>query len=892
MSWGKPPLEPPAPARGADGRCWNEAARTWPSDSMKSPRARLTALDGLLLTVAVIVFGVATGAFTGTVKGYDGWGHLTKVVLVLRDFPAVDWNYDWYSGSPFFLGGYPPLFYLAASGLARLGVEAMVAMNILIALSYLAMTLSVYGLVRIVTGSRLAGIVAAGLLLATPALWTPFVQAGLDTRVFGMGFTSLAILLAVQFLRRPSAASYVMCVAALWGALNSHVVLGALATFAVGLVVVLVPDTDGHARPWRVALLVPPVLLSAYYYLPLVFYTQSGSEVTSGYPNLGIGSLVLPAAPIINPPLVPLLPITVLALIVWLRFRSQRSMATTTTRLMLVCGVVSAVLLLYALAPVPRIVGLFSQNMLFFLSWFLAALTGLAIGSIRVRAVAWQRNSAGVILVAATLVSILAVVPFVTQTMVRDAAQPETALAGWQPIDPSETNFRIASPSDNLSVWLNAVYDVPQTRGYAAAFQITNPEWQFWLDSTAWNGDASEEQRTFLFDWYAVRWVYVPAPYMPSTAGVVSKLTGHPELYQAVPSTGGGTSLTFSYLRPTPIALATNAPVILVIGQPENYQVVFRDLSYSDFDTSHAIPVQGGPYVDDYSAEDLAQFDEVLIYGGRAHDTARAFDLLNGYVRSGGGLIVESSGSPLAGGPLINEPVPITGATRHDVNGDWGFKSASSPITDGIDFSSFGPARYGGGPWTVSAASGVRSWAQTVVWSGADSVVVAGQLGQGRVVWSGLNLPFHIDSYRNAEESRFLTTAMAWASRSHNDVVAASSAHLDGPQLMTISVDSNARGVLFKESWFDRWNAYVNGRKVDVLPAGPGFMYVVLPKDTRFPAAVQWRYEKSVVDWAGIGVSAATLIALVTWPRWRRPVRKWLGVWWDRRTSEWAEEDG
>src|SRR5712664_1557966 len=62
---------------------------------LKSPRARLAVLDGLVLTIAVIVFGVATGAFTGGVKGYDGWGHLTKVVLVLRDFPAIDWNYDW-----------------------------------------------------------------------------------------------------------------------------------------------------------------------------------------------------------------------------------------------------------------------------------------------------------------------------------------------------------------------------------------------------------------------------------------------------------------------------------------------------------------------------------------------------------------------------------------------------------------------------------------------------------------------------------------------------------------------------------------------------------------------------------------------------------------------------
>jgi hypothetical protein len=178
------------------------------------------------------------------------------------------------------------------------------------------------------------------------------------------------------------------------------------------------------------------------------------------------------------------------------------------------------------------------------------------------------------------------------------------------------------------------------------------------------------------------------------------------------------------------------------------------------------------------------------------------------------------------------------------------------------------------------------------VWSGPEPVVVAGELGQGRVVWSGLNLPFHIDTYRNAQESRFLTLAMAWVSHSKNDVAPISSARRDGPQQTTISVETSARGVLFKETWFDRWHAYVNGRQVNVLRAGPGFMYLQLPQDIRFPAAVEWRYEKAVVDWAGIVVSAATVITLITWPRWRGPVRKSLGIWWDRLTRAWAEQDG
>src|SRR5258708_6833687 len=169
-----------SPGGGPQSRTGGSRGR----DRLKLLRGRLAALDGLALTVTVVAFGVATGAFTGTVKGYDGWGHLTKVVLVLKDFPAIDWNYDWYSGSPFFLGGYPPLFYLAASAVAWLGVNGAIAMNLLIALSYLAMTVGINGLVRMATGSRPAAGAASGLLPATPAIWAPFVPQGLYTPLF------------------------------------------------------------------------------------------------------------------------------------------------------------------------------------------------------------------------------------------------------------------------------------------------------------------------------------------------------------------------------------------------------------------------------------------------------------------------------------------------------------------------------------------------------------------------------------------------------------------------------------------------------------------------------------------------------------------------------------
>ena len=822
------------------------------------------------MAAVVIGVGLVTGAFVGTVKGYDGWGHLTKVLLVVRDFPQIDWNPYWYSGSPFFLGGYPPLFYLTAAAEVKLGVDPMAAMNLLAAFSYVVAVLSLYGLVRIVTGSRLAGAGAAGLLIGSPAFWIPYVVAGLYTRVFGFAFASLAVLLATLFLRRPAMLSYLLFVAATWAALSSHVVLGALAVVTTAVILALVPDRDGNARWARAFLLAPPLLLAAYYYLPLALYGAAGGQETAVYPPLDVASLAAD--------LFPVLPATVLLVVVW-RMTGSRAGGTAPS-LALALGGVACAMLAYALLPLPRVAGLRSPDVVFFLCWFGAAVGGLALGSMRLPAQRWRARTAVVAVPVAVIVLVVAALPTIATSAVRNPARPQEVAAGWHSIADDGRLYRVASPSDNLSVWFNAVYDQPQTRGYAAIPQVLNPQWQYWLDTTAWSARTSEAQREFIFDWYAVRWIYVPAPYMPSTAGALPQLTSRPEVYSPIAPGNGGADLTFEYLHPTPIAVATDAPTFLYIGDPANYELFFRDLSYSGFDSRSAVTIDGGGYIDDFSAGDLARFDAVVLYGARAHTASRAADLLTTYVKSGGGLIVDGGGDAAVG---------VTASSSREVKGDWAFQAESSPVTDGIDFSAFGPPQYDGGPWTVAAAARLEPWAQPVLTSGGQPVVASGQLGAGRVVWSGLYLIFHVDSYRNAEESRFLAGAMAWVAR-RSPAEPTANARLDGPEQLTVEASSAAHGVLFKVSYFDRWHAYVDGAEATIYRAGPGFMYVMLPARGTGPITTTLRYERSPSDIAGIVASLATLVALLTWPRWRaaaaRSARR-LRLGW---RSRWLED--
>jgi hypothetical protein len=85
------------------------------------------------------------------------------------------------------------------------------------------------------------------------------------------------------------------------------------------------------------------------------------------------------------------------------------------------------------------------------------------------------------------------------------------------------------------------------------------------------------------------------------------------------------------------------------------------------------------------------------------------------------------------------------------------------------------------------------------------------------------------------------------------------------PQKRVVKVLSPAKGVLFKESFFPNWHAYVAGREIKIYRAGPDFMSVALPKDTPYPIEVVFEYKKSNLEWISLGISLVTLLGLAAY---------------------------
>ena len=140
-------------------------------------------------------------------------------------------------------------------------------------------------------------------------------------------------------------------------------------------------------------------------------------------------------------------------------------------------------------------------------------------------------------------------------------------------------------------------------------------------------------------------------------------------------------------------------------------------------------------------------------------------------------------------------------------------------------------------------------------------MLVAGTLGRGRVVWSGMNLPYHASSTRNSQESLLLAQAIAWAAPD-GGAAAPYRATFVNPQARSIRLEGPAKGVLFKENWVPNWRATVDGRQVEIYPAGPDFMYVPLGGFSH-PAVVELTFTRTALEWIGDAISLLTLAGLM-----------------------------
>ncbi|HEV8228583.1 MAG TPA: hypothetical protein VGQ86_01390 [Candidatus Limnocylindria bacterium] len=207
--------------------------------------------------------------------------------------------------------------------------------------------------------------------------------------------------------------------------------------------------------------------------------------------------------------------------------------------------------------------------------------------------------------------------------------------------------------------------------------------------------------------------------------------------------------------------------VILHVGRPN--QFTWRN-TYR-FATAGALPfatgwlVQGPACIDDVPPELLGRIDGLILEDQCERDPAVAARTLQAFVERGGRLLVETGweGSPYFRGDPAPSFLPTT-ATSWGPIGDHPALRLGGGVASIADVSTFGDFRYGSATWDVSSSAlqAIRPWAHPVLVAGDRVLVAAGELGQGRVVWSGLNLVQHAWQKGSVGERGFARDLFAW----------------------------------------------------------------------------------------------------------------------------------
>ncbi len=325
------------------------------------------------------------------------------------------------------------------------------------------------------------------------------------------------------------------------------------------------------------------------------------------------------------------------------------------------------------------------------------------------------------------------------------------------------------------------------------------------------------------------------------------------------------------------MATVTTRPAVLVIGTPESdaYMTVFRLANDGMLPYDQALLVEGRSKVDSYSVDELSAFDAVFLYGYDYKDGRKAWNTLASYVEQGGSLFVDTGWEfwiPEWEFESAPDVLPVDRLTWTDYGPATSYELGAPEISGDIDVTKFKPLIWEGNPWTLSGAeaSDIREWGRVVLSTGGRPLIVAGSYGQGKVVWSGMNLIGHARyGDPNPEEIQFLGNLVRWLSG------VGSGAELPTPIMTREDPDhidlsfaaalGDVTWLYWRESYYPDWHAYASDaageHEIPIYRGGPGLMLMPVRSDTEV-ASVRLAWVPSWTEQGAIILSALGVLLL------------------------------
>jgi hypothetical protein len=848
---------------------------------------------------ALIVLGVAWWAgrslylFEGFPKGVDSFAHLTRTNWILKNFPQINWNPFWDSGTPFWTWTYPLLTSFLPVALVKFLTLSVAKGMVLGTVIYVMLgVLALYATLRLISRSLWVAVFVCVLVVTTPAFWSWWGHGGNYIRIWGTTFYFWALFFLAWYLKKPTRGRFFWLVLATSLALGSHLLNTGLVVLTFGAWLFWV--SPGWKRkiwvPFKV--LGTAFLLTAYWYLPMLATAEPGGrfiqrvlakpvtfkEFFSLIPGAIFFSLPAHFSLILLGGLV-----LGLGLLFFKRDWEKRERGTVLAFGFLVLGTLAYLL-------IGNIPGWPGDGYLAVLTPFVTLPVLIYFGAYFLGSVLGEVRRGRAVLVG--VLTVLSLGWFLAQLhfdrrAVFDVSQPGNKQVLAQEVlaravaesGELDRRYRFGTDSAFVADWFNFLYpNHSQTRDYI--YQgIPFKDWQYYLEWLVWTQPGRLWETRFLLDWYGIKHLTVG---FASPETQFDKFLGQPRVFKKEASSPKEDFYLFSYQEAKPIVTLNNSPAILVVGQEEEYESLFRVLAMAGLSTDHLVPVWGGENLD-FSLEELSRFEVLFVYDYPLLKLKKAkVALLEEYLRGGGKILVETNHA-FEGTVDLPAFFPMAKAAFEERRGEWDLTPAQK----------FSPALFGEDPWKVNVGLGLRRGGEVLLRSAGKPVIIRGEFGEGRLIWSGINLAYHALSFENKVEVSYwvelLEELLGEPLVEKEEIMVDFSIWESEKRVMIL--DKPAKGILVRESHFPQWRAYLKTKNakgetqnaLKIYTAGPRFMYLPLPDEGGSEAGLA--YKTGWLEKLGWVVSLVTLVFVLLYSTGRLDkffARIDLRGWWDK----------
>lgn len=493
----------------------------------------------------------------------------------------------------------------------------------------------------------------------------------------------------------------------------------------------------------------------------------------------------------------------------------------------------------------------------------------------------------------------------------------KTSLVGvWDKVD---------HQNENVRVWLHAlpkiywsiISPVPQAEGYFHYYTDYSTEWHAWffatlaeetVDNKTIPQNMAEKQALFLIDWYGVKYLL---PFPGPEFNLAPRFWQKNEYILEKSAQAPPAVLTLRPEFTSGIVEAVDVPLVGFVGSSEGYDAFLRDLGMLDLNTHYLIPLRLTSSINKLSQADLEKIDLLVLYNFKGG--GGGWGKIADFVKKGGNLFIETGGNPsLREGTNLPEVLPAKQLEFGSLGKDWQIETSGELSI--INFDQLEPLIYKGEPWKVSYVPDlgfVRKGSKVLISQAGKPVVVEHQLGQGKIVWSGLNTwyrPWEFKENGMIEVQLLETLLKKLLPTSYRPEIDVAISR-EKPEKIVVE-GSNFTGVVFKDNHLPGWRASVGWqvedgqwkeKKLPIYSAGPDLMFVSLPKDLKDkPIKVFFSYKGPWTYWLLFFISILSFVLvigeIITNGFFSRKLRdfgllkvfdperffKKIGSWWDK----------